>query len=67
MTNLHQRKGLRNNVTAVITDGELAAFKAIQHERGGSMASVAREGVLLLLAAHGYQGSTETPNGKKAS
>ncbi|OKH12317.1 hypothetical protein [[Limnothrix rosea] IAM M-220] len=60
-------KGLKNNVTAVVTDSELAAFKKLQDERGGSMASVAREGVLMLLSATGHLPTTQYTDTKKAS
>ena len=46
--------GLKHNVTAVVTDDELAAFKKLQQQRGGSMASLAREGVLMLLQNSGH-------------
>ena len=59
--------GLKHNVTAVVTDSELAAFRKLQDECGSSMASVAREGVLMLLTSTGHLPTTEYQDTKKAS
>lgn len=54
MKNLPNKKfprnlGLRNRVTATITDQELIDFNRILEDRGGSISSLARQGILLLI------------------